>query len=140
MPLDQRLGSDLKRVEQQLMTAKHEAVRPAGLTVPQFAALLVLEQSPGISAAALARSCAVTPQTMTTILRNLEQRGLIERNAHPWHGNVLETRLTESGTAVLVAADERASAVERRLADAFTEQERTTLRALLARCSEVLTS
>ncbi|GAB3486953.1 hypothetical protein [Amycolatopsis cihanbeyliensis] len=47
---------------------------------------------------------------------------------------------TESGTAVLVAADERASAVERRLAGAFTEQVRTTLRAPLARCSGVLTS
>src|SRR5262245_25305103 len=96
LPFEQRLGGDIKRVDQDLMLAKTAAVRPAGLTVPQYSALFLLEQSPGISAAALARACRVTPQTMTTVMRNLEARGLIERSQHPWHRNVLETRLTEA--------------------------------------------
>src|SRR2546421_420187 len=140
MPMDQRLGGHIKRVEQDLMAAKNAAVKEAGLTVPQYAALLVLWENPGISAAGLARGCQVTPQTMTTILQNLEAQGLIERTQHPWHRNVMGIRLTEAGQAAFDRADARAVPVERRLAAAFTPDEYQTLVKLLARCSEVLTN
>jgi DNA-binding MarR family transcriptional regulator len=140
MSFDERLGSHLKRVEQELNTAKTAAVKPAGLTVPQYAALFVLAEQPGISAAELARRCLVTPQTMTTILRNLEAAGLIERTPHPLHKHVIETRQTPAGRKALDQADERAASVERRLAAAFSQDELDTLRALLARVSERLTS
>jgi DNA-binding MarR family transcriptional regulator len=130
MSFDQRLGSHLKRVEQELNAVKTAAVRPAGLTVPQYAALFVLDDQPGISAAELARRCLVTPQTMTTILRNLESAGLVERTP----------RTTPVGRKALDQADERATSVERRLAAEFTPEERDTLRALLGRCSKSLTS
>ena len=133
MPPDQRLGMDLKRVEQELMAAKHAAVKVAGLTVPQYAALYGLADKPGISGAALARACAVTPQAMAGVLKNLEERGLVERTPHPWHRNVLETRLTDKGRVALDAADERAVAIERRIFEAFSAEERDTLRALMAR-------
>jgi DNA-binding MarR family transcriptional regulator len=137
MPASERLGLDLKRAEQALMAAKHAALKP--LTVPQYAALFALAGSPGISAAALARACLVTPQAMTVLLKGLEERGLVERAPHPWHGNVLETRLTETGRAAFETADEKAVAIERSLAGEFTEEERETLRALLGRCVKVLT-
>jgi DNA-binding MarR family transcriptional regulator len=139
MPISERLGGDLKQVVDDLMTAKHAAVKPAGLTVPQYAALLCLVDNAGISAAALARLCHVTPQTMTTILHNLESAGLIARTPHPWHRNMLETRLTEAGMAAFELADKRAVAVERRLAAEFSASEQTQLRSLLARASTVLT-
>jgi DNA-binding MarR family transcriptional regulator len=139
MPISERLGGDVKQVYEDLMTAKQAAVKPAGLTVPQYAALLWLIDNPGISAAALARLSHVTPQTMTTILQNLESAGLIARTPHPWHRNMLETRLTDAGLAAFTQADDRAVAVERRLAAEFTDEERRTLRALLARCSTALT-
>jgi DNA-binding MarR family transcriptional regulator len=82
----------------------------------------------------------VTPQTMTTILRNLEAAGLIERTPHPRHKHVIETRPTPAGRKALDQADERAASVERRLAAAFTQDELGTLRALLARVSEALTT
>ncbi|MDX6237473.1 MAG: hypothetical protein QOG10_2288, partial [Kribbellaceae bacterium] len=59
MSFEERLGSHLKRVEQELGVAKLAAVKPAGLTVPQYAALFVLDEQPGISAAELARRCLV---------------------------------------------------------------------------------
>ncbi|NYI04154.1 MarR family winged helix-turn-helix transcriptional regulator [Allostreptomyces psammosilenae] len=138
MPAGDRLGVVLKRVEQELMAAKHAAVRAAGLTVPQYAALFALADSPGISAAALARACLVTPQAMTVVLRNLEERGLVERSRHPWHRSVLETRLTERGLAALRLADERAVRIERRISAAFTPEERATLRDYLERCSRAI--
>ncbi len=140
MSFDERLGSHLKRVEQELTAAKTAAVKPAGLTAPQYAALFVLDEQPGISAAELARRCLVTPQTMTTILRNLEAAGLVERTPHPLHKHVIETRPTPAGRKALDQADKRATSVERRLAAAFSQDELQTLRALLGRVSETLTS
>ena len=72
------------------------------------------------------------------MLRNLEDRGLVERTPHPWHRNVLETRLTAAGREAFETADRAAVAIERRLSEEFTPQERELLRALLARCSKAL--
>jgi DNA-binding MarR family transcriptional regulator len=140
MPARERLGLDIKRVEQELMAAKNAAVRTAGVTVPQYAALFALADTPGISAAALARACLVTPQAMAVVLRNLQDHGLVERTPHPWHRNLLETRLTEAGRLALDKADREAVAIERRIARAFTAEERATLRSLLARCSQAIRS
>ncbi|MFC8583010.1 MarR family winged helix-turn-helix transcriptional regulator [Streptomyces sp. NPDC057217] len=92
-----------------------------------------LHQHPGISAAAPARDCLVTPQAMTGVLKALQTRGLVEPTAHPWHQRVLETRLTEAGRRVLDAADAEAVRIERRIADEFTTEEQGLLRALLVR-------
>ncbi|MFG3440406.1 MarR family winged helix-turn-helix transcriptional regulator [Nonomuraea sp. NPDC047897] len=138
MPITERLGGHLKRTVQALDAAKQAALRPAGVTVPQYAALLHLADSPGISAAALARACGVTPPTMNTILRNLQDQGLIERTPHEWHKNILQTRLTERGRQALDAADAAAIHVERGLAAEFSDEEQQTLIALLARCTAFL--
>ncbi|MEV1244650.1 MarR family winged helix-turn-helix transcriptional regulator [Nonomuraea sp. NPDC050022] len=138
MPAEERLGLDIKRAEQELIAAKQVAVRPAGLTVPQYATLYVLAANPGISAAALARACLVTPQAMTVVLKNLEARGMVERTPHPWHGNVLETRLTDAGRIALEEADERAVRIEQAIADELTAEERDTLRSLLRRCGAAI--
>lgn len=133
MPPEDRLGLDIKRAEQELIAAKSAVVKTAGLTVPQYAALLGLNGSPGISAAALARACLVTPQAMNVVLKNLHERGLVARTPHPWHRNVLETQLTRKGIEASEAADVRAVEIERRISDQFSPEERELLRSLLAR-------
>lgn len=138
MPAADRLGSYLKRAEQALMATKTAALKPAGLTVPQYSALLSLAEHPGISAAALARLVGVTPPTMNTVLTNLQDRGLVERTPHEWHKNILETRLTEAGRELTADADVRAIAVERTLAQRFTAEELTALTAMLVRTAETL--
>lgn len=138
MPVSERLGSHLKRAEQALNATKAAVLKPAGVTVAQYGALLHLSTNPGISAAALARLCAVTPPTMNTVLKNLQERGLIERTPHEWHRNVLETRLTDEGRTVMADADARAVRVERALAAEFTDEERDALAGLLGRCVALL--
>lgn len=125
MTADERLGMDIKRTEQALMAAKSAALKGVGLTVAQYAALFVLAENPGISAAALARTCLVTPQAMAAVLKNLEERGLVTRSAHPWHQKMLETRLTDTGRETARLADEQAVRIERRLADEFTPRNAT---------------
>ena len=55
------------------------ALWPLGLTVAQYVVLYTLAGQAGISAAALARACLVTPETIATVLANLEAKALITR-------------------------------------------------------------
>lgn len=136
--MGERLGLDIKRAEQVLMAAKSAALRPSNLTVAQYAALIALAEQPGMSGAALARACLVTPQAVTAVVKNLEDRGLVSRAPHPLHAHVVELRVTEAGAALIAEADRAAVRIERRMADALTEDERQQLRDLLSRCVEAI--
>lgn len=135
LPIDERIGHHIKRAEQELITAKSAVLRPVGLNVPQYTVLLVLSEEPGLSGAALARRCLVTPQTMSTVLATLEGKGLVSRQSHPVHTHIQEARLTRKGRTVLSQADEAAVQVEQELSSVFTDEERVQLRELLSRCS-----
>jgi DNA-binding MarR family transcriptional regulator len=133
LPIDQRLGNLVKRAEQVVIAGKTAVLRDLDLTVPQYSALLVLGEHPGISGANLARRCMVTPQTMATMLANLETRGLVERRRSEDHGQVLVSRLTRAGQTLLRKADERAVELELRMADAFSATEREQLQEYVER-------
>ncbi|MCP2168066.1 MarR family winged helix-turn-helix transcriptional regulator [Goodfellowiella coeruleoviolacea] len=136
--MTERLGLWIKRAEQTMIAAKEHALRPLGLTVPQYAAMVVLLELPGASGAELARRCLVTPQTMATVLANLESKGLVERQPHPYHRKLHEIRLTPAGRRLVDKADRAALAVEARLAAGLSEQDQKTLRELLDRCVDNL--
>ncbi|HTJ67698.1 MAG TPA: MarR family transcriptional regulator [Actinospica sp.] len=133
-----RTGFAVKRAEQALMAAKASVLRAFDLTVPQYTALLALSYVPGLSGAQLARLGAVTPQNMSTILTNLEAKGLIRREASEIHQRVFVVRLTEHGAKLTREADAAAREVERRLDAALGEQDRTALRALLETATAAL--
>ena len=138
IPADQRIGMVLKRAEQAMLRAKSAALKPAGLTLAQYVALAELDRQPGITGAALARACLVTPQAMMVVLKSLEEQGLIVRSQHPRHPNVLELRITDAGGEVLDAARHRVEPVEQRVTDAFPPEELEALGALLTRWIEAL--
>jgi hypothetical protein len=89
-----RLGSYIKRTELALMAEKTRVLTEHGLTVAQYSALMLLRYVPEASAAQLSRACLVPPQTMATILSNLEQKGLVTREPSALHQRVLSTQLT----------------------------------------------
>lgn len=136
--VEARLGPTIKRAEQVLIAEKTRALRPFGLTVPQYSALLALAWSDGMSAAQLARFCLVAPQTMATVLANLETKGLLVRHPSPLHLKVQVATLTKAGRALVAEADRAAIAVEARLDAAFTRQESQLLRELLERAIAAL--
>ncbi|MGH3433704.1 MAG: MarR family winged helix-turn-helix transcriptional regulator [Thermocrispum sp.] len=137
-PGQDRLGYSVKRAEQALMARKAHALREFDLTVAQYGALQLLSTSAGMSAAQLARDCLVTPQTMATVLGNLEAKGLIERHASELHQKVLVTTVTPAGRALAREANRAALAVERELAAEFSAEELAMLRALLERAAKTL--
>jgi len=135
-----RLGSGIKRVEQVLMAEKARALRDFDLTVPQYATLLALSYVPGQSAAQLARAALVSPQTMATILNNLEAKKLITRDVSSLHARVLVCELTDAGRALVAKADRVARAIEDDLRAAFTPAEFDRFREYLSRAEEHIRS
>ena len=108
------------------------------MTTPQYAALSVLEGEAGLSGAALARRCFVTPQTMNQILVNLEGSGVVERRPHPEHGRVLSAYLTDKGAELVSLAHGEVEAIEERMLAGLGREERFRLLEDLRGCAESL--
>lgn len=136
--LRNRVGYELKRVQHELRLGMDEALKGLGATTPQYAALSVLAEEPGLSNAGLARRSFVTPQTMNQILVRLEAAGLVERRPHPEHGRVLQAYLTEEGEKLRRECAKRVDAIEERMVAGLSEDERLGLLELLRGCSAAL--
>ena len=136
--LARRVGYQMKRAEHALRLEMDAALRGVGLTTPQYAALSVLEGEAGLSGAALARRCFVTPQTMNKILMNLEGAGMVERRPHPEHGRVLSAYLTEKGAELVALAHGEVEAIEESMLSGLDREGRSRLLEDLRGCAESL--
>lgn len=68
-----------------------------GLTVPQFATLLMLDHAPGMSIAEVARACGSTRQAANEMVAGLQARDLVTRSPHPTDRRVQQLHATEAG-------------------------------------------
>lgn len=118
--------------------AMDAALRPHGLTAPQYAVLSVLRRDPGASGADLARACNTTPQAMNGVLATLEREQLIERRPHPTHGRILQVTLVDEGSRRLKAADPSVRALEASLERDFMADEVATVKEWLVASAQRL--
>ncbi|HCG54623.1 MULTISPECIES: MarR family transcriptional regulator [Brevibacterium] len=105
--LEAMIGYQLKHLQSALRSQMDEALRPIGLSTPQYACLELLRREPGASNSELARGAFVTRQTMNTLLRGLQERGLVTRATKAETGRALPTTLTDEGGKTLDQAVER---------------------------------
>lgn len=131
-------GYTLAQVYRMLRHAMDDALRETFLTTPQWGALGCMAKNKGICGAELARVYHLTPQTMNTILQNLEQHGMIRREPHPTQGTVLSVFLTDKGHERLAEATRRVEAVQERMLSVLSTSEREQLIELLERCMGAL--
>ncbi|NGO41340.1 MarR family winged helix-turn-helix transcriptional regulator [Streptomyces ureilyticus] len=132
--LELSVGYVLKQVHASMRTAMDEALRPLDLTVPQYACLELLGQTPGLSNAELARRAFVTRQSMNLVLRRLQERGLLTRPDQAPHGRALPTELTRDGRTMLRTASVAVRAVEKQLFSPLSREQQLRLREDLAAC------
>lgn len=139
--VESSVGYALKQAAAALRGAMDTALRPLGLTVPQYACLELLGSSPGLSAAELARGAFVTRQSMHAVLTGLEQRGLLARPPAAPRGRALPTQLTERGVAVLDEASRAVARVEQRMVGALASTDDVArLHRDLVACAEAVAS
>ncbi len=104
------------------------ALDDLGVTPPQFVVLTLLAAYPGISGADLARLAALTPQTVSVIVANLERGGAIARRPHAVHGRIQQIDVTGDGEALLKQCRARVKKLEARMAAGFTAEEEQVIR------------
>ena len=112
------------------------------LTLPENAALARLERGGAATASDLARQEQISPQSMGATLAALEDRGYLPRDPDPADGRRIVLSPTDAGRSALRdRRNARTQRIARALADGFTPDEITTLRAaapLLERLAETL--
>ena len=141
MPVQDRLpfGYQLRRAQFAYRLALDRALEPTGVTTPQFAVLALLQATPGLSNADLARQSHITPQTMHVILGRLQAAGLLTRRTDPGHRRILLAELTPAGRAVVGECLRRAVAVETSLLGALDAAQQPILLEALTRVGDALT-
>jgi DNA-binding MarR family transcriptional regulator len=92
------------------------------------------------SNAELARASFVAPQSMVTLLKSLEARGLIARQPSPEGGRARPAELTSEGAKQLMVFRLAMREVEQRLLRGLAPSDQLRLRDLLERCLESLRS
>lgn len=137
-PSASSVSDALRKAQYYLRVEFDDALRDIDLTSPQYFALAALSAQPGLSGAALARRCLVTPQTMTGIVANLATAGLIARAPDPEHGRIIQTRLTAEGAALLAQARILIERIETGIVRDLDRAEREALADLLLQCADTL--
>ena len=133
-----QVGYLLKQAQALLRLRMEDALKPLDLTVSQYSCLHSLRRDPGISAAALARSVFMTRQSMSAMLQQLIDRGLVTRPQQPTSGRALPTALTPTGDDALDAAQQLITDVEQRMLGSLSTDDRAALAVGLAACVEAL--
>ena len=132
------LGYQLKHVQAALRARMDEALRPLGLSAPQYLCLELLSRAPGASTSDLAREAFVTRQTMSTLLRTLVDRGLAQRAAQASSGRALPVQLTPEGRSLLKEASKVTKEIERVMVAPLSETQLRTIREAMSACIAAL--
>ncbi|MCU1223346.1 MAG: regulatory protein MarR [Edaphobacter sp.] len=129
-----RAAQLMKRILIHFRGQMDEQLRPQRVTTAQLQLLKVIRDEPGGSGAQLARSCHMTPQSAQALLKSLEDGGWIRRGKDKVNERILIARLTPRGEELLVAAEETAQVIEKRLWQGVPESAVEELNAVLERC------
>lgn len=92
-----------------------DELRDKGLTLPQLRLLKAVQQQTDVSAAALARTCIVTPQTLQSVLGRAVKAKWIVRGKSKTNDRFLTATLTPLGEAALLQGMALAAGIEQRV-------------------------
>lgn len=133
-----RLSYLVYRLERRIRARLDEALALHGITTTEYMALGELRVRDGLSSAELARIAFVTPQAMNLVVRDLERRGLIHRDAHPDGGRILRVHLSRQGRAALRRCDRALDGIEDEMLAGLDDSTRVTLLEALTWCTRAL--
>lgn len=130
---DRSAGYLVNLVARAFARALESGIRPLGLSVGVFPALLQLWDKDGLTQKDLVDLLGVEQPTLANTLSRMERDGLILRRKDEADGRAQRIWLTEKGRAARPAAVAAASGVNARALSGFTEAERTQFEHLLRR-------
>ncbi len=111
-----------------------------GLTQPQFQALKVIARHGPIPMKTISDELSVTAANVTGIVDRLESKGLIERTVRKEDRRATIIGLTSKGRAMQEGVGKKYASFVQKALQKFTPEEQETLRNLLAKLQEEMSS
>jgi MarR family transcriptional repressor of mepA len=136
-----KLASNLDLVRW-IMWAQRKAgedwIRARELSFEQSFALGYLVQNPGAIQRDIAQMSRTSAASVSSLLRGLERRGLVERRTESGDERSKRVYATPAGIELIAGLDTAMAAVEETILAPLDEAERTTLHALLTKITAEL--
>ena len=129
--LQSLLGYNARRASLAIIEQFHVDMAKFDLRPVDFSVLSLIRHNPGTTSRQLCQALNILPPNMVVFLKNFEKRQLVERTPHPTDGRAMGLTLTESGEALIQAAEKTAMDSGLKATSALTESERQTLARLL---------
>jgi DNA-binding MarR family transcriptional regulator len=130
----------MKRILLAFRTRVDEELRPQGVTLAQLQVLFAVRAQPRSSGAQIARTCYVTPQSAQSLLKHLEDGGLIVRGKDPVNDRIVTMSITDAGERLAQSVESNTQPLQRELWRGITDLELEQLNILLKKCLENLGS
>jgi len=141
---DQPAGAALRHALRQLETAQRHlrsaVALDVGIGISELSALEALAEEPGLTPKWLGLELGLTTGAVTALLDRLAKAGHLDRLANPQDRRSVLLRLTDSGTALLAAVDERYGAVSAEVLRASPRLAEAEVVEDLARAAAVITA
>ena len=129
--LQSLLGYNARRASLAIIEQFHVDMAKFDLRPVDFSVLSLIRHNPGTTSRQLCQALNILPPNMVVFLKSFEKRQLVERAPHPTDGRAMGLTLTESGEALIQAAEKTAMDSGLKATSALTESERQTLARLL---------
>jgi DNA-binding MarR family transcriptional regulator len=129
--LQSLLGYNARRASLAIIEQFHIDMASFDLRPVDFSVLSLIRHNPGITSRQLCHALNIQPPNMVVFLKSFEKRKLVEREPHPTDGRAMGLALTESGEALMQAAENTAKDSGLKASSALTDGERQTLSRLL---------
>jgi DNA-binding MarR family transcriptional regulator len=130
----------MKRILLAFRIRVDEELRPQGVTMAQLQVLFAVRAQPRSSGAQVARTCYITPQTAQSLLKHLEDGGLIVRGKDPVNDRIVTMSITDAGERLAQSVETSTQPLQRELWRGITDRELGQLNELLERCLANLSS
>lgn len=134
----QKTGYTIKQAQQQIHTVMEDALRPLSISLSQYNVLKNLQAAAYVTGAELARKAFVTPQTMHTMLKAMELKGLIVRTSISGNSKSFNISKTDKGAGIIEDAEIALSYIYDKANNALTSDEYEQLELLLKKLSSKL--
>ena len=139
-PAQTPIGMELAGVARDVGRAFDAALARAGGSRPMWLVLLSLKSRPTANQRELAAAVGIQDATLTHHLNGMEADGLLTRRRDPTNRRVHLVELTEAGDAAFRRLRTVAQRYDTRLRSGFSDAELDSLRVLLARLRDNVTT
>jgi|GEM_PF-2284482 len=108
-------SSNMRQLMKLYRALLEDAFREDGVTLPQLRLLKAVQEEKDVSAAALARTCMVTPQTLQVMLRRAVEAKWVLRGKSRKSERIVTATLTPLGEGILEQGMAMAARIDERL-------------------------